>query len=118
MNELYQTGDFRGILRLLPQWRSDSNSLENAVVLDGIEIVALLNTDAVDQALSDVDKLLGVKPYGDYLLLSLLEALKKVAFELNRVKGAREQDRTHIEESLQRVLDRYHGLVDSANTTD
>lgn len=110
VNALYEAGQFQDIHQLLPRWREANDSLENAVVLDGLEIVAQLHTDAVDEALQGIDRLLAIKPYGGYLYLSLYEALKKVARELNRVADDLEADRPRLQQALQRVLKRYNEL--------
>jgi hypothetical protein len=102
---------FQEMLRLLPEWRAADDSLENAVVMDGVEIVAQLHTDAVDEALQGINRLLDVNTYGNYLSMSLIEALGKVARELNKVLATLDADRPRLEEALQKVLNRYAELA-------
>lgn len=118
LNQLYEAGQFHQIRELLPQWRAADDSLENALILDAIEIAAQLHTDAIDEALQGVDHLLATKTYANYLFLSLFEALKKVARELYRVAADREKDRQRIQDALEKVLWRYNELGGSAEATN
>jgi hypothetical protein len=111
INQLYDEKGFQEMLRLLPEWRAADDSLENAVVMDGVEIVAQLHTDAVDEALQGINRLLDVNTYGNYLSMSLIEALGKVARELNKVLATLDADRPRLEEALQKVLNRYAELA-------
>jgi hypothetical protein len=93
INELYDAGQFQQILEELPAWRAANESPENALVLDGLEIVGQLHTDAIDTALEGIQRLLAVKPHGEHLAVALFETLKKVARELHRVGPDRETGR-------------------------
>jgi hypothetical protein len=110
INQLYEAGQFQQMLESLPEWRAANTSLENALVIDGVEIVGQLHTDAIDSALEGVDRLLAVKPYGEHLYVALFEALKKVARELYRVAAELEADRARLQEALTRVLERYNEI--------
>jgi hypothetical protein len=118
INELYESGQFQQILELLTQWRAANKSLENALVLDGLEIVAQLHTNAVDEALHGVDRLVDIKPYGDHLFVALFEALKKVARELYRVSADLEADRPRLQAALNKVLKRYNEIGESIGASD
>jgi hypothetical protein len=118
INELYESGQFQEILELLTEWRAANKSLENALVLDGLEIVAQLHTNAVDEALHGVDRLVDIKPYGDHLFVALFEALKKVARELYRVSADLEADRPRLQEALSKVLKRYNEIGESIGAND
>lgn len=110
VNLLYESGQFQSLLDLLPQWRAANDSHENAVILDGLEIVARLHTGAVDEALEGVDRLIALEAYGNYLFVALHETLKKVARELNRVLHDLPADTSRMQQALDKVLHRYYEL--------
>jgi hypothetical protein len=114
INQLYESKDFQQMLDFLPEWRASGDSLEGTVIVDGIEIVAQLHTDAVDEALQGVDRLLDVKTYGNYLSMSLIESLGKVARELNKVAAMLEEDRPRLEEARDKVMSRWTELTSGA----
>jgi hypothetical protein len=113
INELYDTGQFQQILDGLPAWRAANESPENTLVLDGLQVVAQLHTDAIDTALEGIQRLLAVKPYGDHLAVALFETLKKVARELYRVAPDLGADRFKLQAVLDDVLQRYNELGQS-----
>ncbi|WP_117388546.1 hypothetical protein [Mycobacterium marinum] len=113
VNELYDAGRFPELRELADQMLEANTSLEGAVILDAIKIMAQLHTDAVDEALSGIKRLLDIDNYADYVLLSLHEALKKTARELHRVveAGFLEAERDRLQSALDRVLERYYQLA-------
>jgi tetratricopeptide (TPR) repeat protein len=115
-NELYEAGRFSELLDLTTQLLAANTSLEGAVILNAIKIVAQLHTDAVDEALAGVDQLLELRNYADYVLLSLHEALKKVGRELHRVIDLEgfSSVRPRLQSALDRVTQRYYELSDAA----
>ncbi len=113
VNELYDAGRFPELRELADQMLEANTSLEGAVMLDAIKIMAQLHTDALDEALSGIERLLDIDNYADYVLLSLHEALKKTARELHRVieAGFLEAERDRLQSALDRVLERYYQLA-------
>jgi hypothetical protein len=114
VNELYEARRFAELLDLATELLAANTSLESAVLLDAIKITAQFHTDAVDEALAGIDRLLEVRNYADYVLLSLHEALKKVGRELYRVMDELTDDRERLRAALDRVLARYYELGDAA----
>jgi hypothetical protein len=116
VNELYQAGRFSELLDLATQLLAENTSLESAVIFDAIKIVAQLHTDAADEALAGVDRLIEVRNYADYVLLSLHEALKKVGRELHKVLvlDAFSAERPRLQKALDRVTQRYNELGDAS----
>lgn len=115
-NELYEAGRFAELLDLTDQLAAASTSLEGEVILNAMRITAQLHIDLVDEALVGVDRLLELNNYADYVLLSLHEALKKVARELYRVVDlqALSSVRRRLQSALDRVMVRYNELSDAA----
>jgi hypothetical protein len=113
VNELYDAGRFSELRELADQLLEANTSLEGAVMLDAIKIMAQLHTDEVDEALAGIDRLLDIDNYADYVLLSLHEALKKTGRELHRVieAGNLEAERNRLQSALDRVLARYYQLA-------
>lgn len=116
VNELYEAGRFAELLDLVDELMAANTSLEGGVILNAIKITAYLHTDAVDEALAEIDQLLALRNYADYVLLSLHEALKKLGRELYRVieLEAFSSVRPRLQEAMDRVLDRYNELSDAA----
>ena len=71
-----------------------------------MEIAVQLHTDAIDEAIAGIDRLVEKETHADYLLLSLNEALKKVRRELHRVmeSGSLEGEHARLQAVLERVL--------------
>ncbi|XTP37490.1 hypothetical protein ACORG1_15350 [Mycobacterium sp. TJFP1] len=116
VNELYEAGHFTELLYLADELLAANTSLEGRVILKAIKITALLLTNAVDEALAGVDELLELRNYADYVLLSLHEALKKIGRELYRMidTEAFSSTRPRLQRTLDRVVERYNELSDSA----
>lgn len=114
INELYEAGEFNELRRVVTQWRAENTSSDSVIMLSALEIVAQLHTDAVDEALDGIEKLLDLRPHGDYLLLSLHEAFKKIGRELHRVLDNLEGYRDRLQAVLDKVLARYNELSDAA----
>lgn len=119
VNELYDAGRFSELGELADQLLEANTSLEGAVMLNAIKIMTQLHTDALDEALAGIERLLDIDNYADYVLLSLHEALKKTARELHRVIGAGilEAERDRLQSALDRVLERYYQLAALAGAT-
>lgn len=115
-NELYEADRFAELLDLANGLVASNTSLEGGVILDAIKITAQLHTDAVEEALAGVDRLLDLRNYADYVLLSLHEALKKIGRELYRVieLEAFSSVRPRLQDALDRVTERYDELSDAA----
>jgi hypothetical protein len=116
LNELYGARRFAELLDLVPRWRASNKSLENAAVIDGVEIVCQLRTDAIDDAIAGIDRLVGKATHANYEVLSLVEALGKVGRELQLViaDGSHEASRDRLQLALDRVLERRSQLADAA----
>ena len=46
------------------------------MIFDGMQVVAELHTDRIDDALAGIAKIINLKPYGQHLLVFTHEALK------------------------------------------
>jgi hypothetical protein len=113
-NRLYEARKFQELLEHVIRWRESNSSIENAVVLDAMKVVCQLHTDEVDEALRGIDTLVEMTTHGNYLLLSMHEALKKIGRELHRVMPDLPDDQVRLQSALDRVLTRYNELSDFA----
>lgn len=70
----------------------------------------------VNNAGTLIDRLISLRNYGDYVLLSLHEALKKVGRELYKVLELESfaADRPRLQTALDRVTKRYNELSEAA----
>jgi hypothetical protein len=110
INELIDADLYQEVLDTLPEWRSEDEGVHNAVVFDGLEIVAQLHTRKIDEALDGIAEILDLKPYGQHLLVFTHEALKKVAKALHENIPTAGDDAERLQNALDLVLARYYQL--------
>lgn len=115
-NRLYEAEQFDELLHHVVQWREANSSIENGVLLDALAIVCQLHTGDIDDAFAAIDALVSTTVHANYVLVSLHEALKKVARELHRVIPTLPRDRDRLQSALERVLARYNELGGLAGT--
>ncbi len=116
-NQLVDAGQYQQILDKLPEWRSLDSGIHNAVIFDGLEIVAQLHTNKFDDALAGITTILNLKPYGQHLLIFTHEALKKVGKALYETIPTAGDDADRLQQALDRVLTRYYQLGGPPNQT-
>lgn len=115
INQLVDSRQYNEILERLPEWRSLDNGVHNAVTFDALEIVAELHTRKFEEAMTGIQKLLELKPYGQHLLLFTHEALKKIAKALHEIIPTAGNDSGRMKSVLENVLARYYHLGGDTN---
>jgi hypothetical protein len=114
-NQMIDAGEYQAILDNLPEWRSADGGIHNAVILDGLQVVAQLHTTRFDDAIALIGTILNLKPYGQHLLIFTHEALKKVAKALHEVIPSAGEDADRLQLALADVLTRYYELGGPSN---
>jgi hypothetical protein len=114
-NQMIDAGEYQAILDNLPEWRSADGGIHNAVILDGLQVVAQLHTSRFDDAIALIGTILNLKPYGQHLLIFTHEALKKVAKALHEVIPTAGEDADRLQLALADVLTRYYELGGPSN---
>ncbi|QVI26563.1 hypothetical protein MN2019_20060 [Mycolicibacterium neoaurum] len=117
INSLYDAGQFEELLAFIEPLIEENRSQDNAIMLEAVRIVCQLHTGPLEEVTFAINDLVGRSPHGNYLLLSLSEALKKIGRELHRVIQAQPGLRERIQPVLDRVLARYYELVELAVLT-
>ena len=109
-NKLLDTGRYEEVLAGIPEWRVLDGGHHNAVIFDGMQVVAQLHTNRFDDALDGITKLLELKPYGQHLLVFTHEALKKIAKALYETTPIAAERADQLQQALDQVLARYDQL--------
>jgi hypothetical protein len=80
------------------------------VIFDGMQVVAELHTDRIDDALTGIAKIINLKPYGQHLLVFTHEALKKVGKAMYQTIPTAGPNAGRLQQALDEVLTRYYQL--------
>lgn len=106
LNSHFDQGEFDAVLKQLKTLRAVDSSLNDAVTFDALEVVALLNTGALDKAFELLERLVATKIVHNNLILDLRDGLAKVAQALHTLRKQHAMDQrfsSYLDQVVRRI---------------